>query len=122
MSVNYDKHKLHENVKRQSKRLAKLLDVPLAKAQFLLSAHVYSEPSYAEIRSKIENGHLSGKLHFALVASDAEQHVFDIFAKEFGDLYLALEESPVKELYNGTIRELIFDLFDLKPEKISSAR
>ena len=118
MSVDYDKDKLLSNVKRQSKRLAQLLDVPLSKAQYFLSAYVYSEQSFAILRSKIESGHLFANLHFAMLGADAEQHVFDSFSNAYAELYVTLEESPLRELYSGSIKELIFNLFGLGPKSI----
>ena len=114
MSVDYDKHKLLNNVKRQSKRLSKLLNIPLSKAQYLLAAFVYCEPSYAVLKSKIERENISGKLFYALVASDAEQHVVVRFAESYEELHSTLEESPLNDLYDSSTKELISNLFGLK--------
>ena len=118
MSVDFKKKHLQENLKRQSKRFAKLVGVPLNKAQYLLAVHVYSESSFADIKNKIDKGDMSGRLHLAAVAPDASQHVLDVFAKDFGDLYVSLQESPISELYSGTMRDFIFGLFDLKSDNI----
>ena len=121
MFFNYDKSKLQDNVKRQSKRLAKLLNIPLSKAQYLLSVYVYLEPSYYQLKAKLNSRQDSENLFFALVATDSEEQVLEGFVARFEILYSTLEQSPINELCNGAIKDLIFEIFGLSSEVLPSA-
>lgn len=122
MSVDFEKHKLQENLKRQSKRLSELIDVPLTKAQYLLAVHIYSEVAFEHVKAKIDNGKFTGLIFLAAVASDADDQILDKFLSEFGEIYQRTENSPLASLYQGPTRELIFRLFDLEVEQLSSLR
>ncbi|MFN4152715.1 MAG: hypothetical protein ACK4IX_17365 [Candidatus Sericytochromatia bacterium] len=55
----FDNNKLLSNLKRQSLRLSKHLEIPQNQAQILLAKHFYNENSFAEIRRKINSKNYS---------------------------------------------------------------
>lgn len=53
MSLNNDE--LHSNIKRQAKRLSKILSIPLGRAQESLSINVYDSESWGHLLSSLKS-------------------------------------------------------------------
>ena len=114
MSVN--KQKLLENLKRQGKRFASLLDIPLNDAQFLLAKHIYQENSFKDIKDKIRDGKVTERIFLASVDpenGDMNTH----FLNAFSDLLISVGNSPIASLYPGSARKLLMKTFCLSEEK-----
>lgn len=114
MSQNYETQEALMNVKRQAKRFASLLNVPLTDAQLLLAKHVYQQKSFAVLKSKIVDNDFSNRIFLSKVYSDCDDATLTNFANEIGELIESIQESVIAELYNGSTRELVFKTFDLK--------
>lgn len=114
MSVN--KQKQLENVKRQGKRFASLLDIPLNDAQFLLAKHIYQENSFKDIKAKIRAGKVTERIFLASVDPESED-INTYFLGTFGDLLLSVGNSPIAALYPGSARDLLMKTFCLSEEK-----
>lgn len=113
MSVVFDKRKLHENLRRQGKRLAELLNVPLNEAHFLLAMYVYQEKSFSDIKDKIEKEKFSGRVFLSAVSGDADRVLLERFILEFSELLVLIQSSPISEKYAGSSRDLLLNLFSL---------
>lgn len=115
--MSVDKQKLLENVKRQGKRFASLLDIPLHDAQFLLAKHIYQENSFRDIKSKIRTDKFTERIFLASVDPASSDEINANFLSVFGDLLLSVGNSPIATLYPGSARDLLMKTFGLSTKK-----
>ncbi len=115
MSVTFNNTKLLSNLKRQSLRLAKHLEMPQNQVQMLLAKHFYNEKSLADIKRKINSNNYSGMIFLAAVEPDADENVLDKFIEALPQLLIELSSSPISQIIKVTTKQLIIDVFSLKP-------
>lgn len=115
MSVTFDNKKLLSNLKRQSLRLAKHLDMPQNQVQMLLAKHFYNEKSLADIKRKINSNKYSGMIFLAAVEPNASDDVLNKFVEVLPQLLIELSSSPMLQMIKITPKQLIVDVFSLGP-------
>lgn len=113
MSVDVDKKKLLSNIKRQSLRLAHHLDLPLNQVHMFLAKYFYDEDSLSELKRKITLGHFDGRIFLAAIAPDASENLLTLFADKFPDILISVANSPIVEIYDGSLPDLVIDVFSL---------
>ena len=120
MSVTFDKTKLLSNIKRQTLRLERRLNLPKNKAHELLSNHFYNEISIADVRRKISNGNYEGRIFLAAVSPDASNEILEKFVESFGEIVVSLSQSSINEVSEIGINDLVLEVFSLDSEVIAS--
>lgn len=120
MSVNIDKEKLLSNIKRQSLRLERRLNVPKNQAHKLLANHFYNEIAIADVRKKISEGNYDGRIFLAAVSPDASKDVLEKFADLFGEVVVSVAKSPIIKICEIGIPELVLEVFSLDSEVMSN--
>ncbi len=115
MSVTFNNTKLLSNLKRQSLRLAKHLDMPQNQVQMLLAKHFYKEKSLVDIKRKINSNKYSGLIFLAAMEPDADEDVLNKFVEVLPELLIELSTSPISQIIKVTTKQLIIDVFSLKP-------
>lgn len=118
MSVIFDNNKLLSNLKRQSLRLSKHLEIPQNQAQILLAKHFYNENSFAEIRRKINSKNYGCRIFFAAVAPDADKETLTKFVEALPLLLVDLASSPISQLVTTPPKQLILNVFSLNHSTI----
>lgn len=116
MSFENEHHQSLDNIKRQAKRLAKTLDIPLTEAQFLLAKYIYLENSFGDIKTKIKCYESTGRMFLTNVSPNSNEEVQSTFINEFGDLLVSIQNSPMVTLYNGSARELLVKVFGVSAD------
>ncbi|WP_189378360.1 hypothetical protein [Thalassotalea profundi] len=111
MSFENEHHQSLDNIKRQAKRLAKTLDIPLTQAQFLLAKHIYLENSFSDIKTKIKRNESTGRMFLALVSRNNSKEIQTQFLSEFGDILTSIHNSHIATVYSGSARELLMNIF-----------
>ncbi|MFA3791648.1 hypothetical protein AB6T38_11060 [Aliiglaciecola sp. SL4] len=111
MSIENDNQQRLENVKRQAKRLAKTLDIPLTQAQFLLAKHIYLENSFSDIKTKIKSSESTGRMFLANVSPTSCEEVQSTFLNDLDDLLISIQNSQITAICKGNARELVLKVF-----------
>lgn len=113
MFVDFEKEEWLSNLKRQAKRLAKMLDIPLNQSQVLLSMYIYQERSFSDIKKKIETKNIEHRVFLAGVSSKCSEPLLIMFKCEFDELLMSFGNANIHNIYDGNIRLLILSIFDL---------
>lgn len=120
MSVTFDKTKLLSNIKRQTLRLERRLNLPKNQAHELLANHFYNEISIADVRREISNGNYEGRIFLAAVSPDASKEILEKFVESFGEIVVSLSQSSICEAGEIGINDLVLEVFSLDSEVITS--
>jgi len=114
MSVNHDELLL--NIKRQSKRLSKSLNVPLGQAQEMLAHVVYDCNGYGDLISSLKS--TSFKNEYLLLASlhpKADVFLFKLLDTHMNNIVGRLEEKIVNKKINNEAKNIILNVFAIEP-------
>lgn len=113
MSVVFDKYESLQNLKRQSKRVSRLANLQLSKAQYLLAFYIYNEKSYSDVKAKINDRDFSGRLYLTALSQGASEALIRRFLQDRKQLVDSLNDSPLSAAYEGAVDEFIYKVFDI---------
>ncbi len=114
MSVNHDELLL--NIKRQSKRLSKSLNIPLGQAQEMLAHVVYDCNGYGDLISSLKS--TSFKNEYLLLAAlhpKADVFLFKLLDTHMNNIVGRLEEKIVNKKINNEAKNIILNVFAIEP-------
>ncbi|KOO59220.1 hypothetical protein WH43_04350 [Rheinheimera sp. KL1] len=89
--------------------------MPQNQVQMLLAKHFYNEKSLADIKRKINSNKYSGMIFLAAVEPDADEDILNRFVEVLPQLLIELSSSPISQIIKVTTKQLITDVFSLKP-------
>lgn len=114
MSVNHDDLLL--NIKRQSKRLSRSLDIPLGQAQEMLAHVVYDCNGYGDLISSVKTSSFKNEcLLLAALHPKADIFLFKLLGIHLKNISDRLEEKLVNKKINEEIENIILNIFAIEP-------
>lgn len=114
MSLNNDELLL--NIKRQAKRLSKILSIPLGRAQESLSITVYDCESWGDLRSSVIAKSFDNEyLLLAALYPKADIILFKLLDNNMSNIVARFNAKFIDQKSNEEIKIILISLFGIEP-------
>ena len=114
MSLSFDE--LLSNIKRQSKRLSKSIQIPLRQAQAHLSISVYQCDDWVHLRDSLKSDSYDNKLLLlASLQPNSEVFLYKLLNENLSNISLNIKENTSKTLSESDLEKIIINIFGIEP-------
>ncbi len=112
MSLSHEE--LLSNIKRQAKRLAKNINLPLRQAQLILSTSVYQCDDWVHLRDSLKSDLLDNKLLLlAALQPNSDAFLYKLLNENLSNISLSIKENTTKILPKSDLKKIIINIFGI---------